>query len=98
MKETVETQMKITTFRTSDSRCGKHSTHFKPLENDLKCFIQIIYPQNEIGNYRKSSNHSFFGTKQNIMKILMYSIYAFDKPFIENATHGKLELHIQIKL
>jgi D-lactate dehydrogenase len=25
------------------------------------------------------------------MKILMYSIYAFDKPFIENATHGKLE-------
>jgi D-lactate dehydrogenase len=24
------------------------------------------------------------------MKILMYSIYAFDKPFIENATHGKL--------
>jgi D-lactate dehydrogenase len=29
------------------------------------------------------------------MKILMYSIYAFDKPFIENATHGKLELNIQ---
>jgi hypothetical protein len=28
---------------------------------------------------------------KNIMKILMYSIYAFDKPFIENATHGKLE-------
>jgi len=26
------------------------------------------------------------------MKILMYSIYAFDKPFIENATHGKLEI------
>jgi D-lactate dehydrogenase len=25
------------------------------------------------------------------MKNLMYSIYAFDKPFIENATHGKLE-------
>jgi D-lactate dehydrogenase len=30
------------------------------------------------------------------MKILMYSIYAFDKPFIENATHGKLELNIRI--
>jgi D-lactate dehydrogenase len=29
------------------------------------------------------------------MKILMYSIYAFDKPFIENATHGKLNSHIQ---
>jgi D-lactate dehydrogenase len=26
------------------------------------------------------------------MKILMYSIYAFDKPFIENATQGKLEI------
>ncbi|MEZ7500112.1 NAD(P)-dependent oxidoreductase [Flavobacterium sp. Arc3] len=26
------------------------------------------------------------------MKILMYSIYEFDKPFIENATHGKLEI------
>ena len=26
------------------------------------------------------------------MKILMYSIYAFDKPYIENATHGKLEI------
>ena len=26
------------------------------------------------------------------MKILMYSIYAFDKPFIENAKHGKLEI------
>lgn len=25
------------------------------------------------------------------MKILMYSMYAFEKPFIENATHGKLE-------
>jgi hypothetical protein len=65
-----------------------NSTHFKPLENDLKCFIQIIYPQNEIGNYRKSTIPSL---EQNIMKILMYSIYAFDKPFIENATHGKLE-------
>jgi D-lactate dehydrogenase len=32
------------------------------------------------------------------MKILMYSIYAFDKPFIENATHGKLELNIQSTL
>jgi hypothetical protein len=57
MKETVETQMKITTFRTSDSRCTFY--HFKPLENDLKCFIQIIYPQNEIGNYRKSTIPSF---------------------------------------
>jgi hypothetical protein len=37
------------------------------------------------------SNHSFFGTKQNIMKILMYSIYAFDKPFIENATRWNSE-------
>jgi hypothetical protein len=35
MKRTVETDEKITTFRTSDSRCGKHSSHFKPLENDL---------------------------------------------------------------
>jgi D-lactate dehydrogenase len=26
------------------------------------------------------------------MKILMYSIFEFDKPFIEKATHGKLEL------
>jgi hypothetical protein len=51
-------------------------------------FYQIIYPQNEIGNYRKSTIPSL---EQNIMKILMYSIYAFDKPFIENATHGKLE-------
>jgi hypothetical protein len=35
---------------------------------------------------RKTSNHSFIGIKKHIMKILMYSIYAFDKPFIENAT------------
>jgi D-lactate dehydrogenase len=33
---------------------------------------------------------------KNIMKILMYSIYAFDKPFIENATHGKLNSNIRI--
>jgi hypothetical protein len=37
---------KITTFRTSDSRCRKHSSHFKPGKR-FKCFIQIIYPQNK---------------------------------------------------
>jgi hypothetical protein len=38
------------------------------------------------------SNHSFFGTKQNIMKILMYSIYAFDKPFIEKCDTRKIRI------
>jgi D-lactate dehydrogenase len=60
------------------------------LENDLSCFTQIIYPQNKTGNYRKATIASL-ALNKNIMKILMYSIYAFDKPFIENATHGKLE-------
>jgi hypothetical protein len=37
-------------------------------------------------------NHSFFGTKQKYHENFnVYSIYAFDKPFIENATHGKLD-------
>lgn len=60
------------------------------MENDLSCFNQIIYPQNESGNSKKA-NITYLEIKKNIMKILMYSIYAFDKPFIENATHGKLE-------
>jgi hypothetical protein len=38
-------------------------------------------------HYRKQATIPLLEIK-NIMKILMYSIYAFDKPFIENATHG----------
>jgi hypothetical protein len=40
---------------------------------------------------KKSATIPSLELNKNIMKILMYSIYAFDKPFIENATHGKLE-------
>jgi hypothetical protein len=36
------------------------------------------YPNLKNRIVKNISNHSFFGTKQNIMKILMYSIYAFD--------------------
>jgi hypothetical protein len=53
----------------------------------------MIYPKNEIGNYRKST--IFFGTKQKHHENLMYSIYAFDKPFIENATYGKLGIALK---
>jgi D-lactate dehydrogenase len=31
------------------------------------------------------------GNLKNIMKVLMYSSYEFDRPIIENALHGKLE-------
>jgi hypothetical protein len=43
-------------------------------------------------HYKKQRNNHSFIEKKKHMKILMYSIYAFDKPFIENATHGKLEI------
>jgi hypothetical protein len=35
------TNEEIETFRTFDPRCGKHSAYFKPLENNLICFISI---------------------------------------------------------
>jgi hypothetical protein len=42
MKETVETQMKKLQLSERLIQMRKHSSHFKPLENDLNS--QIIYP------------------------------------------------------
>jgi hypothetical protein len=40
---------------------------------------------------RKTSNHSFIGNKKHHENFNVQHS-AFDKPFIENATHGKLEI------